>query len=99
MREQYISLCSNNDVILRARGGVKKVRKTACILNQCPLSSQHSLMATTVKMTILNNLQRKLSQHCTLLVSDIQTLYQETVGQISSGIERIRVGSFAFSFN
>ena len=38
MRAQYISLCSNNDVILRARGrGVKKVPKTACILNQCPL--------------------------------------------------------------
>ena len=32
----YISLCSNNDVILRARG-IKNASKPACILNQCSL--------------------------------------------------------------
>ena len=37
MCAKYISLCSNDGVILRARGkGVEKVPKTACILNQCP---------------------------------------------------------------
>ena len=37
MGAQYKSLCSSNDVILRARG-VKKVPKPACILNQCSLN-------------------------------------------------------------